>query len=147
MRYRALSDGYLLRVERGEEVLAALRTLMQREEIGCGSVTGLGAVGTARLGYYVLEERSYLERALEGPFEVVSLVGTLSWHEGEPFPHVHVTLSDADFRTLAGHCFEATVSATVELRVRAESGRVERHDDEEIGLHLMDLPEACPVEG
>ena len=145
MFYKKIADGFLVRLERGDEVRAALSKLMREEEIGCGTVTGLGAVDDPRLGYYVLDEKRYIERRFAGEFELVGLNGTLAWYDGEPFPHVHVVLSDPEFATLGGHCFEATTAATVELHVHAESDRVDREQDAEIGLHLMSLPTSCPI--
>lgn len=145
MLYKKLSDGYLVRLVRGEEVRAGLAELMLREEIGCGFVSGLGAVSDPEMGYYRLDEKDYIKKRFEGEHEVVGMTGTLSWYDGEPFPHVHLMLTEPDFNAIGGHCFEATTSATVEMLVRAERDRVDRAFDEAIGLHLMRLPESCPI--
>lgn len=145
MFYKELQDGFLVRLARGEEIRAGLSELMQRKSIGCGFVAGLGAVSDPNMGYYVLDEKRYVERRFEGEFELVGLTGTLSWYDGEPFPHVHLLLTQPDFRTVGGHCFEATTSATVEMLVRADQDLVDRRIDEAIGLHLMQLPKSCPI--
>ncbi len=145
MQYKEISDGWLVRLESGEEIRDGLEELMRREEIGCGFVTGLGAVMDPHLGYYVLEEKRYVQHHFEGEYELVGMTGTLSWHDGEPFPHVHTMLTGPEFLALGGHCFEATTSATVEMFVRAERSRVDREFDEAIGLHLMQLPQSCPI--
>jgi hypothetical protein len=132
--------GWALRLEPGEELIGSLKELMREHGIGSGAVTGLGAVGRARLGCYLLSERRYVEREVAGDLEVVGLSGTLSWTEaGEPFPHVHIVLTDENFAATGGHCFEAEVSITLELFVRDWGERIERRRDEAIGLHLMDL--------
>lgn len=145
MLYKKLDDGFLVRLVRGEEVRTALAKLMREEEIGCGAVTGLGAIRDPHLGCYLLEKKRYIERRFEGDYELVGLNGSLSWFEGEPFAHVHVVLSDHEFATIGGHCFEATTTATLEMRVLANPDRVDRATDDEIGLHLMQLPESCPL--
>lgn len=145
MFYKELSDGFLVRLERGEEIRAALSELMRRHEIGCGFVAGLGAVSHPNMGYYLLDEKHYIERRFEGEYEVVGMTGTLSWYQDEPFPHVHLMLTAPDFRAVGGHCFEATTAATVEMWIRAERGRVDRRMDEAVGLHLMQLPGSCPI--
>ena len=71
--------------------------------------------------------------------EVVGLTGTLSWYDGEPFPHIHLVLTDENFQATGGHCFEAHVSATIEVIVRTYEARIERTMDEAIGLHLMEF--------
>ena len=145
MYYKKLSDGYLVRLYKGEELRAGLAELMRREEIGWGFVSGLGAVSDPHVGYYVLGEKRYATQEFEGEFELVGLTGTLSWHQGEPFPHVHSMLVGPEFRVLGGHFFEATTSATLEMIVRSDRERIDREMDEAIGLHLMQLPESCPI--
>lgn len=146
MFYEILDEGILCRLERGEDVIEGLVELMRREEMGCGAVTGLGAVDRARLGFYRVDRQQYRDRVFDGEYELCGLTGTLSWHESEPFPHVHVVLIDNDFRALGGHCFEARVSATVELFVSAfREPRVDRLIHESIGLHLMDLTRHCKL--
>lgn len=145
MHYKELTDGFLVRLENGEEIRAGLAELMRREQIGAGFVSGLGAITDPTMGYYVLGERRYVTREFEGEFELVGLSGTLSWHEDEPFPHIHTMLTGAEFMAVGGHCFEATTSATVEMLVRSTKDRIDREMDERIGLHLMQLPQSCPI--
>jgi len=139
VRVKEVEDGFVLRLEQGDELIASLAEFMKERDIGSGAVTGLGAVDRARLGCYLLEEQDYSAREFEGDMEVVGLTGTLSWYDGEPFPHVHLMLTDRDFQATGGHCFEAHVSATIELTVRTYEARIERGRDEAIGLHLMEF--------
>ena len=139
MRVKKVDDGFIVRLERGEELVSSLARLMREHEIGSGSVVGLGAVDYARLGCFRVEDKDYAETTVDGDLEVVGLTGTLSWYDGEPFPHLHLMLTDTDFRATGGHCFEARVSATLELVVRAREVRIERRVDPAVGLHLMDL--------
>ncbi len=145
MNYQQMDGGFLVRLSRGEEIRGGLSELMEREKIGCGFVAGLGAVTDPHMGYYQLGEKRYVERRFEGEYELVGMTGSLSWYDGEPFPHVHTMLTGSDFHPFGGHCFAATTSATVEMWVRADSERVTRAIDEGIGLHLMELPNSCPI--
>jgi predicted DNA-binding protein with PD1-like motif len=144
MRWKEVEGGFIVRLESGEELIASLSTLMREHDIGCGSVTGLGAVDYARLGCYRVAHRDYVEKVFDGDLEVVGLTGTMSWYDGDPFPHVHMMLTDDEFGATGGHCFEARVSATLELVVRAWSERVERRLDSTIGIHLMEFEEETP---
>lgn len=139
MRVKRTGDGFIVRLERGEELIASLTALMEEHDIGSGSVIGLGAVDHARLGCFRVEQRDYVDRVVEGDLEVVGLTGTMSWYDGSPFPHVHLMLTDDGFRATGGHCFEARVSATLELVVRAWDQRIERRADPSLGLHVLDL--------
>ena len=139
MQVKELEGGYLLRLATGDELIACLATLMREHDIGCGAVKGLGAVSRARLGCFRMSQQDYVDRSFAGDLEVVGLTGTLSWYDGEPFPHVHVMLTDDDFQVVGGHCFEAVASATIEVFVDAFDERVERQIDERVGLHLMEI--------
>ena len=44
MKSRRIADGYLVRLERGEEVIAALTLFAADKKIPCGFLEGIGAV-------------------------------------------------------------------------------------------------------
>lgn len=139
MFFQAIEGGYIVRVERGEELIGALKTLMEQQQIGSGTVTGLGATSFARLGIYDVEAKVYVDRTFEGVHEICNLTGSLSWHDGVPFPHVHMVLSDFELRAIGGHCFEALAGATIEVFVRSSEKRIDREMDDDLGLHLLNL--------
>lgn len=137
----AAEGGYVVRLERGEELIAALRRLMLAEDIRGGTVVGLGTLEDPLLGYFDREKREYLRERVAGVFELLSLSASLSWFEGEPFPHVHVVLGDRELRAVGGHCFEVVVAVTAELRVwTGVADRIDRRMHQDLGLHLMELP-------
>ncbi len=139
MFFQSVEGGYIVRVERDEELIGALKTLMEQEQVGSGTVTGLGATSFARLGIYDVEARVYVDRTFEGVHEICNLTGSLSWHDGAPFPHVHMVLSDFELRAIGGHCFEALAGATIEVFVRSFEERIDRAMDDDLGLHLLKL--------
>src|SRR3990172_3671555 len=98
--------------------------------------------------YKKFEEKYLLRFELDDDFqkkvvaenqEVVSLLGNLSESEGKPYFHTHVTLGDKNSSTKAGHLYQATVGATLEIVFEKISGRVARKFNDEIGLKLFDL--------
>ena len=55
---------------------------------------------------------------LKGPFEITSLVGTLS----QDGVHLHITLSDSTGRTIGGHlCRESKIFTTAEIVIGHDS--------------------------
>jgi predicted DNA-binding protein with PD1-like motif len=146
MFFQAVEGGYIVRVETGEELIGALETLMQQEQIGSGTVTGLGATSFARLGIYDVEAKAYVDQSFEGVHEICNLTGSLSWYDGAPFPHVHMILSDFQLRAIGGHCFEAIAGATIEVFVRSFSERIDRKMDDDLGLHLLKLERQTPAD-
>jgi len=131
------ATGYLVRLDPGEEVRASLTTFLEREGVGGATISGIGAVRDATLGYYDGTRGEYLRRELAGDHEVCSFSGNLAWVEGKPFLHAHVVLSGADFATVGGHLFEATIAATGEFWVTTLGARVERTLDQARGLKLI----------
>ena len=139
MQYQKLGDTYLLRLDAGEEVFAAVARFAEDRRIDAGSVSGIGSVHHAVLGYYEREARQYARRTVESDAEVVALTGNIAVKEGRAFPHLHVVLGTRDFQALAGHLFEAIVAATCELTVRPLQGIVMRNLDETTGLWLWSV--------
>ena len=59
MEYRKFGSTYILRIDRGEEILASITTLCNAEKIRLGSVSGIGAVGEVTLGVFNREKFAY----------------------------------------------------------------------------------------
>lgn len=140
MKVKRTETGFLLVLDVGDEVIDSLKKLAVSERIGLASMTGIGAVHSAVLGYVDVDQKQYLKRQF-GPesMEVVSLVGNLTRLDGEPFAHCHVVLGDREMRTFGGHLFEATVSLTLEIFIRVFEGEVSRQFDPELGMNRMQL--------
>jgi len=144
------ADGhYLLRLVRGEELHECVQGLAAQEGWDHAVVFGLGAIEQVELGAWDVPTKHYTRKRFDDPYELVSLVGNVSWVDGAPYMHAHVCISGHDFVAWAGHLFTSRVYATVELSVHPGRGRVERAMDDEIGLKLLSLPESChfPAKG
>ena len=97
------------RLAPGEELLGALRRIVAAYGIRAGYVAGVvGSLSRACLRFAGRHDGT----ALDGCFEVVSLVGTLD-AEGE---HLHMTISNQEGTTTGGHLLEGcVVRTTMEL--------------------------------
>ena len=97
------------RLAPGEELLGALRRIVAANGIRAGYVAGVvGSLSRACLRFAGRRDGT----ALDGCFEVVSLVGTLD-AEGE---HLHMTISNQEGTTTGGHVLEGcVVRTTMEL--------------------------------
>jgi len=137
MEHRHEGRRVVVRLDRGEEVIAGLTALCSDHGYGGASLTGIGAVEDAELGYYHLPTYSYETRRERGICEVLSMVGNVALVEGEPFVHVHVVLGRRDLSTLGGHLVSATVAVTVEVYLDVLEGPMERKLDSEVRLKLL----------
>ena len=100
-------------------------------------VNGLGAADDVTVGVYFPATQEYKSNQFQGEYEIISLHGTLTTQEDQPYGHFHMSIGDQEGRVFGGHLNRAVISATCELVVTLLGGRVERRMDPEIGLNLM----------
>lgn len=131
---RAAEAFYMVRVDRGEEVVESLLRFAREHAIPCGAVTGLGGVRHVRLAYFDTQRKEYLPREFAGDLELVSLTGNLGRADGAPHLHAHVLVSDREFRCHAGHLLQAEVAVTAEFAVRTGEQPIQRVHNEELGI-------------
>jgi uncharacterized protein len=138
MKTKRTETGFLVVLEVGDEIVDSLKKLAASERIGLASLSGIGAVRNAVLGYLDLIQKEYLKREF-GPesMELVSLIGNIARLDGEPVLHCHVVLGDREMQTFGGHLFEATTSVTAEIFVRVFEGEIPRQFDPGSGANLM----------
>ncbi|MBA7600317.1 hypothetical protein ES703_07367 [subsurface metagenome] len=149
------SDGknYLLRFDRGEEVMTGLLNWARERRLDGAFLSGLGAIKNPHLGYFDAQKRSYIDKEFEGEFEIASLTGNLAWDdagggegdvepkgetEPQPIAHIHVVISGPNFLAFGGHLYSAVVSGTVEIAVIPFGSKLERKYKEELNLKLLD---------
>lgn len=137
MDWQKFGDTYLVRMDRGEEVLSALSSLCAQENIRLAQVDALGAVDHAVVSVYDVPTKTFYRKEFNEPMEISSLCGTVSQMDGQVYLHLHVTLCDKDLIAHGGHANELRISATCEMTVRMIPGAVDRKLDEEIGLNLF----------
>jgi predicted DNA-binding protein with PD1-like motif len=126
---------------RGEELIASLTALCEREGIKNAVFQGIGAVENAEIGYYSLAKREYFFQKPEGEYEVASMQGNIALVEGKPFVHAHAVLSrcDESGAIVAGHLKSAVVAVTLEISLTVLDSAFERKLDDAIGLKLLSL--------
>ena len=141
MRFQQFGDRYIVRLEEGEAVIAALTAFLGAEGVEFANVSAAGAVQWASLGYWNVASRVYEYRDVDEQLEVVSFQGNASLKDGQPFLHLHGVFAREDFTTVGGHIREARVRPTLEVWLRTERIPVRRVQDKATGLYLLDLPE------
>ncbi len=139
MEFKKFGNKYIIRLDKGEEIIATVKSLCEKEGITLGWINGFGAVNKVELGLFKTEEKEYSVRTLEGDFEITSLMGNVSTKEDEVYLHMHINLSDIENKAYGGHLNAAYVSATVEMVLEAINGRMNRKFSKEIGLNLFDF--------
>ena len=139
MEYRKFGDTYVVRMDRGEEILATLTAMCEKEQIRLASVEALGAVDRAVVCVYDVPTRTFFRKEFNEPMEISSLCGTVTNKDGAAYLHLHVTVCDAQLNAHGGHANELRVSATCEMVVRVIDGAVGRRADDRVGLNVLEF--------
>lgn len=137
MEYRRFGNTIVARIDRGEEILAAVREIAGAEHIQLASVSALGATNDFTAGVYNVDEKQYHANDFKGNFEIVSLTGTINTMDGEFYTHLHMSAGDEKGQVFGGHLNQAVVSAVCEMVITVIDGVVDRRFSEEIGLNLF----------
>jgi len=139
MQVRRDSQGtFLITLRPGEQLCQSLEQVCLDFGIQSGSVSGIGGIREVELGFWRCSEGDYQRKTLEGPFELLGLLGNITLYQGRPFAHLHVSLADENLQVVGGHFFEATITATAEIFL-TPCEPIERHWDDKIGAALWNL--------
>lgn len=130
---------YVAVLEKGEEAVALLTELADREGIEAASLTAIGAFRRATVGYFDRDTTSYLEIPVAEQVEVLSLIGDIGVAHYKPKLHAHVVLGRRDGSTCGGHLLEGSVWPTLEVVMTEVPDHLRRTTDSETGLPLIDL--------
>ena len=136
MEARVCGNHWILRIDRGEEIVETLEQFCRQKGIRLGTVTGIGATQNATIGLFKTQTKEYVRKEMVGDHEITNLTGNISRMNDEVYLHLHINLSDPNYHTFGGHLNSAVVSATCEVVIRVLDGEVDREFSEEIGLNL-----------
>ena len=138
MEYRKFPQGYVMRLDPGEEIVEQLTALAERENVRLGCVSALGAANDVTIGIFSTGEKQYYSRRYQGDFEISALVGSVTRMEGKPYLHLHITIGNpVTGEVHAGHLTSCTISATLELFLQVWDGQVDRQFSDQVGLNLF----------
>lgn len=139
MEYRRFGNTFVIRIDKGEEIVKSLTTICEKEQIGLGWVKGIGAVNDVTIGLFETATKTYISKHLKGDYEITGLLGNISRMDRKPYLHLHINISGTDYNVLGGHLNSATVSATCEIILHTIEGKVGRQLDENIGINLYNF--------
>lgn len=138
MQFVQIDREYIVRLDRGEELVATVNSLCENEAIYNASLLGIGSIENLELAHYRVDDKRYTVKRFKGVFEVL-FVGNVGIIEGKPIAHIHAVISDEQMRSSAGHLVRATVSATCEITIVKLSSRYHKQHNQKIGLKLWNF--------
>ena len=139
MQAKKFGQKYLIRIDKGEEIVETLKKFCEENQIKLGTITGLGATNDAEIGLYDVKIKKYYGKAMKGNFEIAPLYGNTTTMAGEIYLHLHANLGNKKGQAFAGHLTKAVVSATFEGVIEIIEGKVDRKLDSQIGLNLLEF--------
>ncbi len=141
MQFQRADATFIIRIDKGEEVVKILTEFCASRDIKNASFNGIGAVEWIKCGYYELSEKKYYFKEYNGLYEVVSLTGNVMLKDDSPFIHVHGVFTDTENKASGGHIVDMRVGVVLEVILTPLTSTISRNLDECIGLYLMDLNE------
>ncbi|HET8616188.1 MAG TPA: PPC domain-containing DNA-binding protein [Actinomycetales bacterium] len=130
-------------VDAGDEAVSCLTDAARAHDLSAASVTGVGAVEHATVGWYDLDRQEYEQIEVDEQAELLSLVGDVArGPDGSVALHAHVVLGLRTGETRGGHLLEATVRPTLEAVFRQSPAQLRKTFRPEFGLALIDLDQS-----
>ena len=133
------NNKYIVRIDKGEEVIKTITDICQKNNIKLGTITGLGATDKVTIGLFDTQKKEYQSTTLTGPMEITSLIGNISTKDKDVYLHIHINVANSDLKVFGGHLNECYISATCEVVIEKIDGFANRQFNEEIGLNLYDF--------
>ena len=131
MEYRRFDDKLYVRLDKGDEVIAALTSVCERENLTIAQIQGIGGCESVTVGVFDEEKKVYNETTVTGTLEMTAL-----------YLHLHAAFAyreDDAIKPLSGHLLKAVIGLTGEIVITPSSGRISRKFIEELGIRVWDF--------
>jgi predicted DNA-binding protein with PD1-like motif len=140
MKFASFNDHtFGLRLELGEDVHGVIQSFCADHSIKNATVQGIGSLQNPTVAHYSIITKNFTDEKLDGIYEVTSLLGNIALVEGQPFAHIHVTVTGRDMLARGGHLVKGECSATLELVLTAYTTDHTKSQNDEIGLKVWDF--------
>ncbi len=139
MFFKKFGKRYIIRLEKGEEIIETIKSFCKDKDIKLGIVDGIGAVDYLSIGYFDPKNKEYHSKEFKEPLEILSLGGNISTMDEDIVLHIHITVSGENYMAFGGHLNSAIVSGTCEVTIEVIDGEIERKFNETVGLNLLQL--------
>jgi len=130
---------YAVVFAKGDEVLSGLTEFAVREKLTAGYFIAIGALQSARFGWFDRVRKAYRHIPIREQVELISLIGNVSLVSGTPQIHAHGAVGFPDGQMRGGHLLEAVAWPTLELFVTTWSTTLIKEHDDETDLSLFNL--------
>lgn len=133
---------YAIVLDSGDEAVSLLQNFVRNHEVEAASLTAIGALSGATLGYFDWATKQYEKITVSEQVEVLSLIGDVAVADGAPSLHVHAVLGKRDGSAIGGHLLAAQVRPTLEVILIQAPSYLRKTRDPETGLALIAIDKA-----
>ncbi len=142
MRSKTLvADGattHVLICDKGDDPVQELERFTRDHSLLAASFKAIGTFRDVTLGWFDPDAKAYRRNNVREQVEVVSLIGDIAVNDGKPAVHAHVVVAQRDGHALGGHLMNASVWPTLEIVLTETPGTMQKRDDPQTGLALID---------
>ena len=140
MEYKRFDKTIAVRLDKNDDIISSLINVAEKENIRAGSFSGIGATDNFTVGIFCLKKQTYEKLTFnDGNYEITSLNGNITFVDGKPYIHVHITCAGKDGNVVGGHLLEGIISLTCEIFINAADGEIGRKHDEELNINRFDF--------
>ena len=139
MECKKFDTTWIVRIDKGEELVEKLMEFAKDNGIQLASVSGIGAADRIEIGLFDTTQKKYFSNILTDDHEITNINGNISTKDGSPYLHLHITLANHDNKAFGGHLSSAVISGTCELVIREINGALNRKFDDHSGLNLFEF--------
>jgi len=124
---------------KGDEVLSGLTEFAEREKFSSGHFTAIGALQSARFGWFDAAHKAYRDIPINEQVELIALIGDVGLVNGAPQIHAHGAVGFPDGQLRGGHLLQAFAWPTLEVFFTSCPTALVKKRDEETDLFLFEL--------
>lgn len=128
------------KIEPEEDLIEAISEMVKKHNIQSGLVNCIGALKKFTIGYFNLESKKYEHKTFDEYIELVSCLGNVSYKDGEPHIHLHISIGTREYTITGGHLMQpSVVSITGEVYIFEIDQKLDRIQDPETDLYLLNI--------
>lgn len=128
------------KVEPNEDLIDAITKLVNTYKIKAGLLNCIGAFKKFTIGYFDLDKKEYKLETFDENVELVSCLGNITYKNGEPIIHAHISVGRPDYSLIGGHLSQPSIiSVTGEIYILEIDQRIIRSLDPQFNLSLLNI--------
>ncbi len=128
------------RVMPDEDLIDAISEIVKKHQVKSGLITVIGALKKVTIGYFNLIDKNYQFKTFDENVELVSCMGNISYKNGNPIIHLHVTIGLDNLEIKGGHLSQPSiVSITAEVYIHEVNKILTREHESMFNADLLRL--------